>query len=548
MFNIAALTIRTRLAVGFGLLIMMMLILTIVGIRNVNHIDSTLMEITDINSVKQRYAINFRGSVHDRAIAIRDLVFSRNWEESNKFQAEIDRLAAFYEEADQGMQQMMQQRDLFSDEERRMLTDIARIESRTLPLMKRIAEAKTSNSAAQLNAIVLDEALPAFSDWLARINDFIDYQERANQTLTPVARDIASGFQTLMLVLTAVAIVIATAVALYIGNSIHCSIGGEPSDAQHSLARIAEGQLNTTVETKQSKSLLASLALMQNRLRETVNSIVDASHELHIQADTIENGSGQMEGNVSSQAQLTGATVENLRTIEESINNARTAASSNQSNASEMVEQTNQGNASVSQTAKKMEQLAGTVEKTVTQIQSLADVVKEIGGITGVINEISDQTNLLALNAAIEAARAGDSGRGFAVVAQEVRELAMRTSEATAKIDGKIQEVQQQTNTSVDAMNASLPLVQEGRDETQMAAQVLLQIRDQANQTLNNAGNVQKAAEEQVNRIQEIADAMSQIDAMSQSSLQDLQNNHIAVQELVKVSNNLKQLMAFFKT
>ena len=67
-------TVQTRLLIGFGAVIMMMIVITIVGINSVNAIDKSMTVITDINSVKQRYAINFRGSVHDRAIAIRDVV------------------------------------------------------------------------------------------------------------------------------------------------------------------------------------------------------------------------------------------------------------------------------------------------------------------------------------------------------------------------------------------------------------------------------------------------------------------------------------------
>ncbi|NAX07039.1 methyl-accepting chemotaxis protein, partial [Vibrio sp. V40_P2S30T141] len=70
--------VKTRLALGFGILVCLMLLLTILGIQKVNLIDDTLSQITDVNSLKQRYAINYRGSVHDRAIAIRDVAIARN--------------------------------------------------------------------------------------------------------------------------------------------------------------------------------------------------------------------------------------------------------------------------------------------------------------------------------------------------------------------------------------------------------------------------------------------------------------------------------------
>lgn len=69
----STMTIGKRLAFGFGLVLALMIALTGFGIQKVDFIERTLTEITDVNAVKQRYAINFRGSVHDRAISLRDV-------------------------------------------------------------------------------------------------------------------------------------------------------------------------------------------------------------------------------------------------------------------------------------------------------------------------------------------------------------------------------------------------------------------------------------------------------------------------------------------
>ena len=70
------------------------------------------------------------------------------------------------------------------------------------------------------------------------------------------------------------------------------------------------------------------------------------------------------------------------------------------------------------------------------------------------INALANQTNLLALNAAIEAARSGNADRGFSVVADEVRSLAKKTVDATAKITDTVSTIQTSTQTVIDTMQS----------------------------------------------------------------------------------------------
>ena len=182
-----------RLYAGFAAVLVLMLVLTIIGITKVNTIDGALTQITDVNSVKQRYAINYRGSVHDRAISVRDIVIAQNDAQIDEFLQDIATLAAFYSESEQGMQKMISSGVSFSDTEQALLAKIENVQSSTLPLIDMLVELKRNEDNELAKEILLSEARPAFSDWLAAINEFIDYQEAANQEETPVARNVAAS-------------------------------------------------------------------------------------------------------------------------------------------------------------------------------------------------------------------------------------------------------------------------------------------------------------------------------------------------------------------
>ena len=538
-------TINLRLIIGFGVVLLMMLVLTVISTLRVNFIDAKITEMTDVNSVKQRYAINFRGSVHDRAIAVRDVVFARTESELNNDIANIQKLDKFYQVSAVAMRSQMSSEHV-SAEEKRIYTSINQIEQKTMPLIEQVIAAKQSDNLALANDLLLNQARGAFVEWLGIINEFIDYQEAVNQQATKEVREVASSFQNWMIILTSIAIAIGLAVAYRISFQVRQSVGGDPQEAAKVVARISKGDLTGQINSCCPNSMLASVGLMQQQLKTTVNSIVASSTELSERAISVTAGSLQALNAADKQVVQTNHAKDDLDLMSYSIHNVVDTVKQTESNSQATVELSKRGREAVQNVATEIEKISSTVKATVTQVNVLQERAREIGEIINVIRGISDQTNLLALNAAIEAARAGETGRGFAVVADEVRQLALRTGEATGEIETMINQVQGDTQASVTAMETTVPQVEKGLTLTHQANELLNDIQRQADDSLVKVLEVVGATNEQVATIDNVAKGMEEITLMSRETSETLKSNVNQAELLENLAKRLKKDTDYF--
>ena len=400
---------------------------------------------------------------------------------------------------------------------------------------------------AEAEAILLNQARPAFVDWLAIINEFIDYQEVANQSATVEARTVTSTFQDWMLALTGIAILIGASVAYVISTKITRSVGGDPQEGADVMLRISSGDLTGEVESCCDESMMASVGTMQQELKATVNSIMHSSSELAEHAATVSSGSQQALSAAYQQVEHTNTAKQSLLSMSGSIHNVADTVRLTEENSKETVALSSQGRTSVQKVAAEIEMIASTVKSTVEQVDMLQERASEIGDIIDVIHGISEQTNLLALNAAIEAARAGETGRGFAVVADEVRQLAKRTSDATSEIETMITQIQENTKASVRAMETTVPQVENGLTLTQEANQLLADIQRQADDSLLKVQEIVLATDEQVATVSNVTESMEAIAEMSQGTSETLQDNTTRAEALESLSNRLKSEVNYFK-
>lgn len=214
------LTIGARLALGYGAFFLLMIVLAMLVAGRVAEIDRALNHINDVTSVKQRYAVNLRASVRDRAIALRDVVLAADPARAAAPIGLIKTLDDNYARSASPMTALFHELPDVLPAEKDALAAIREQERRTRPLIDRVVALHAAGQVAEAQALLSQQAAPAFVDWLASINGFIELQEKLHNQDAADARRVASGFSGWMLLLFLCAIVIGAFSAWYIARGL----------------------------------------------------------------------------------------------------------------------------------------------------------------------------------------------------------------------------------------------------------------------------------------------------------------------------------------
>ncbi|MGP3001002.1 methyl-accepting chemotaxis protein [Serratia bockelmannii] len=286
--------------------------------------------------------------------------------------------------------------------------------------------------------------------------------------------------------------------------------------------RIAAGDLATPIQVygrNEISMLFASLQRTQQSLIGTVGAVRDGAESILIGLQEISEGNNDLSSRTEQQAaslEETAASMEQLTaTVKQNADNARQAS---------------QLARDASATAAKGGELAGDV---VTTMHDIANSSQKIGAITSVIDGIAFQTNILALNAAVEAARAVEQGRGFAVVAGEVRNLASRSAQAAKEIKGLIDE-------SVSRVKHGSVLVENSGATMQDIVRSVTRVTD-------IMGEIASASDEQSRGIEQVTQAVTQMDQVTQQNAALVEESASAATALEEQAITLADAVAVFR-
>ena len=505
--------IGLRLALGFGMLLALLVLVTATGLNNMKSLNDTVAEIVDRNNVRLQAANDMREAQRRVTIAVRDIILTGDEEDDKRLLQDIDAAWQAYDRADAVLEKMVTQPDL-----RALLGKIADARATSAPLIAQAVELGKLNKQADGVALLNDKVRPATAAWRNAIGEMIRAQTELNAADQAASEAHYEQACKVLYAVAAAALVFAVVIAWRITQSIT----GPMREAVRIATTVASGDLTSRIDvtsTDETGELLAALKNMNASLQTIVGKVRSGTDTLATAAQEIASGNLDLSSRTEQQA---GALEETASSMEELTSTVKQNA--------ENARQANQLAQSASEVAMRGGAVVDRVVDTMSAIKTSADKIVDI---ISVIDGIAFQTNILALNAAVEAARAGEQGRGFAVVASEVRTLAQRSAGAAKEIKALIGD--------------SVEKVGEGSDLVQQAGATMDEVVASVRRVTDIMGEISAASHEQQAGIEQINQAVVEMDAVTQQNAALVEEAAAAAQSLQEQSGELEQAVSVFR-
>ena len=512
--NLNDLRIGARLAIGFGAVLALLLVIVGIAHTQLNRTSGGLAELAEL----EKRAGIARDWVSKTQVNVSRSVAIAKANGQPEIEKHFGPLIKATSAEISALQKSMETLVSGDEGSKELLARVAGQRAAYVAVRGQLLELAKQADTPAAEAMLTNKMLPAADAYLAAMSAVQDRQvELARAEAARLSAGISSSSSAL-LVLLLLSVAVGATMAYFITRSVTVPL----REGVKTASLIAGGDLSQALNSTRRDEigeLLRALGQMQGALHQLVGQVRSS-------ADSISTASAEI---------ATGNQDLSMRTEQTASNLQQAAASMEQfsgtvAQSADSARQANRLAASAAEVAGRGGVVVAQVVSTMNEINASS---KQISDIIGVIDGIAFQTNILALNAAVEAARAGEQGRGFAVVASEVRSLAQRSAQAAKEIKVLI-------GSSVDKVESGSRLVA-------AAGQTMHEIVDSVRRVSDIVGEITTAAAEQSNGIGQMHQSVSQLDQMTQQNAALVEQSAAAAESLQGQTVKLASLVAVFK-
>ncbi|WP_296942360.1 methyl-accepting chemotaxis protein [uncultured Massilia sp.] len=511
--------VGTRLILGFLAITILGAIVAGIGIYNMDQMNERAKRLYRNELLGLSYTKEANINLIYIGRALRGVMLASSDEQRNKTLANLDKYKQMMRD------NLDKARPLFLTEDgKRAFAELdTQLRSYDDSVTKLLALAKAD--ALQDQRASIDYLFGSFLPESQIVDDkMTDLAQRKEKLASAANDDNVQAYHTgraMMMALVACSVLAGVALGMLITRSLTRQLGGEPAYAAEVAGRIAAGDLVSEVDVREGDrgSLLFAMKSMRDRLATIVT-------EVRAGTDAIASASSQI---ASGNMDLSSRTEEQASSLEETASSMEELTSTVKQNA----DNARQANVLAMTASTVATQGGAVVDQVVDTMNAIDASSKKIVDIIAVIDGIAFQTNILALNAAVEAARAGEQGRGFAVVAGEVRTLAQRSASAAKEIKALIGD-------SVDKVGAGGKLVGQ-------AGATMHDVVESIQRVADIMAEITAASSEQTTGIEQINQAVSQMDNVTQQNAGLVEEAAAASEALQDQAVKLSELVSVFR-